>query len=204
MICCGWYLVPLAIGILCLIQIEKVKSRNEMMIWAILALIFVSPLAGIFMVLIDEKELNPAAANKEVVVEEIVEIVEVDGVAKERIVRKQAAAPTATVVKAEPKKPVNGMAIASLIVSLVVPPVISLLTMWFMAPMGIVGNIVGLILGAIGAKKAKTIGSGKGMSVASIIISILGILVGIIYAIVIGVLFALYGAAIFASIAGGM
>lgn len=80
----------------------------------------------------------------------------------------QPVAPVAPVA-AESEGKSNGVAIAALIVSLVGP-------MFFM----ILGNIVGLILGIVGVKKSAACGGkGKGMGIASIVISVLGIVVGV-------------------------
>ena len=219
MVFSGWYVIPLAIGIISLIQIDKAKSKNDLMIWGILSIIFVSPLAGIFMLLIDEKELNPTAANHAndgTVVEEIVEIVEVNGVAKERVVRKQVASPVATaVVEAEPKKQ-NVLAIVSLIVSIVTPillwPMSCVFSYFGFPAFWGIGNIASLIMGIIAKKKAETLdGCGKGMATASVIVSIvvialwvleilakilLIVLVVVLYIVYLIVAFVMYGAGI--------
>ena len=63
-------------------------------------------------------------------------------------------------------KPVNGFAIAGFICSLLVP---------------FPGNIMGCVLGGVGLAKSKEVnGKGKGLSIAAIIISIVGFLSNLI------------------------
>lgn len=51
-------LAPVAIGIFSLLKIERVKSKKDLIPYAILTIIFCSPLAGIFMLCINEVDLK--------------------------------------------------------------------------------------------------------------------------------------------------
>lgn len=82
-------------------------------------------------------------------------------------------------VETQPKK-TNGMALASLIVSIVSLLVGCCCIGWI----GLIGSIVSLVLGIMANKKEKT-----GMATAGIVISIIGIVFSIA-SIVIGIIFA--------------
>lgn len=79
----------------------------------------------------------------------------------------------------EPVKKTNGLAIASLIVS-----IIGLLGCCCSGLVGVIAGIAGLVLGILANKNGKT-----GMATAGIIISIISIVFGVVY-LIIGVVFA--------------
>ena len=53
---------PLIIGWLCMKKIDEAQSKSDLTVWAILNILFCSPIAGILMLLIDEKEFPAGAA----------------------------------------------------------------------------------------------------------------------------------------------
>ena len=69
MVCGCFAICPIIIGFMALDKLDKAKNKEELTVMAILTLIFVSPVAGLIMILADEKELF---------IEEDIELVEVD------------------------------------------------------------------------------------------------------------------------------
>ncbi len=55
-----WMIVPIVIGIFSLKKLEEAKSKDELMVWGILNLLFCSLLGGIFMLCLKDSDLNNA------------------------------------------------------------------------------------------------------------------------------------------------
>lgn len=64
-ICLTFYLIfPLVIGIISYKKLDEAKSTDELRVWGILSLIFVSTIAGIFMLLLKDEDLTFVDTNE--------------------------------------------------------------------------------------------------------------------------------------------
>jgi len=73
----------------------------------------------------------------------------------------------------------NGMAVTALVLG-----IISLITFWAIW-VSIITGILAIIFGAVGVNLAKTIGAGKGMAMAGLVMGIIGVILAILWVLVI-------------------
>ena len=60
MVCGALFIVPLVIGALALSKMKKATCKKDLTIWAIVNLIFCSPIGGILMLLLKDEDFAPA------------------------------------------------------------------------------------------------------------------------------------------------
>ena len=60
-----WMIVPIVIGIFALKKLEEAKTKDELMLWGILNLLFCSLLGGIFMLCLKDSDLQKVSAPSE-------------------------------------------------------------------------------------------------------------------------------------------
>lgn len=60
MVCGALAIVPLVIGLLALKKMKSATCKSDMTLWAVLTLIFCSPIGGILMLLLKDEDYAPA------------------------------------------------------------------------------------------------------------------------------------------------
>ena len=58
MVCTFYLIYPIILGIYAYKMIDNAKKKEDLMLWGILSIFFVSTLGGVFMLLIPDNEMN--------------------------------------------------------------------------------------------------------------------------------------------------